>query len=225
MKNIYIFFFFGFVFLILSTVNIEESFVTTQMRDKVIYNGKEYSIYHYLLEPYFAKYPEKKPELKIQSSALDRGYIAEFEIIENELFLTDIKIQIRNELSNDLKVKLVSVYQDIFPGTKKKKAKWKTGFIELPYGKMKNSYASPPTYENYWILEVKRGNIIEARNYNNEEFNKFKSRQFNKFKKTKKYRKLIRCFKKINHKIIKGNEADFRIKNHILDYTTRFLTK
>ncbi|AOW19357.1 hypothetical protein [Urechidicola croceus] len=214
-----------FIFLTLGMAKVDNVVVTTQMKDKVIFQGKEYILFDYLLEHYFAENPEKKPKLQIESSALDRGYISEFEIIENQLYLVDIKIQVRDKTSKDLKVELISVFQNVFPETKRKKVDWKTGFLLLPYGELKSQYTYPNTYSNYWVLELKRGNLTQTRNYTNEELNNFKTRQFKKFKSTREYRKLIKCFKKTNKKVIKGDEMDYGIHKGILDYTEKFLTE
>lgn len=68
-------------------------FATAQFPDKINYNGKEYNLNSNPLEVYFEKNPNKRPKSEVRSSALWRGYVATFEIIDNQLFLKDIEIQ------------------------------------------------------------------------------------------------------------------------------------
>src|SRR5690554_7604266 len=56
--------------------------LTAQYPDKIKFKGKEYNLNSNPLEPYFEKYPDKRPKGGIMSTALWRGYVAHFEIID-----------------------------------------------------------------------------------------------------------------------------------------------
>lgn len=208
---------------ILGALKAENS-VTAQAPDKINFKGTEYSLNSNPLEPYFEKFPDKRPESGMVSTALWRGYIAYFKIIDKQLILTDIQImQMSDEKSRDnYQVKWVSVLEEVFPSKNLIKVDWYTGILILPHGEMVDyvhmGYAS--TYSNYWLLEIDNGNLNEARAYNNKEFVAFKKRQFEEFKKTDAYKKL--------YADLKENDTyndDAFLKSFISDYVINFTTK
>lgn len=202
-----------------------ECLFTAQYPDKIIYNGTEYNLNSNPLEPYFDKNPENRPTMI--STALWRGYVGYFEIIENELYLTDMKIPINHtdDDGND-KIKWVSIHRMYFPKQKKVKIDWYSGILILPHGKrikyVHQGYAS--TYSKYWLLEIENGIFNEARKYNNNEFVEFKKRQFEVFEKTEEYKKLYAELKQND----KYNDDEFIksfISDFVINYTTKFLTE
>lgn len=78
--------------------------MTAQYPDRIIYKGKECDLHSNPLESYFDKYPDKRPQSETDSNALWRGYIATFEIKDNQLYIRDIKIEI---ISNGSVLKLL----------------------------------------------------------------------------------------------------------------------
>jgi hypothetical protein len=162
-------------------------FATAQYPDKIIYNGKEYSLHSNPLEVYFEKYPHKRPQDGIMSSALWRGYVATFEVKDNQLFLKDIEIEYRDTSSKEsYPYKWRSVMKEVFPDQKDVKIDWLTGLLVIPHGKLVNyvhmGYGS--TYKNYILLEVDKGDLKKEKQFKYKEYEKFKERQFQKFKKT-----------------------------------------
>ena len=157
------------------------------------------------------------------STALWRGYVAYFEIIDEQLFLTDIKIEVSDEDSkDDYETKWISAFKQVFPDKEKVKIDWYTGILILPHGKMVEyvhmGYAS--SYENYIILEIDKGVLKKEKKFNIKEFEVFKERQFTEFKKTDEYKKLKEDFKK------KGSSDEFIdsfLKNYVINYTSKIL--
>ena len=203
-----------------------ETTLTAQYPDKIIFNGKEYNLNSNPLESYFEKYPDKRPQGGIMSTALWRGYVAHFEIIDEQLFVIDIKIEVPDKDSKEsYPYKWVSAFKQVFPDGEKVKIDWYTGILILPHGKMVEyvhmGYAS--TYSKYWLLEIENGDFNEARKYKNKEFVLFKKRQFEEFQKTAEYKKLYTELKKndenVDEKFIKTFIADF-----VINYTSKFLT-
>ena len=204
-----------------------ESIVTAQYPDKITFKGTEYNLNSNPLEPYFEKFPDKRPQGGIMSTALWRGYVAYFEIIDEQLFLTDIKIEVSDEDSkDDYETKWISTFKQVFPDKEKVKIDWYTGILILPHGKMVEyvhmGYAS--TYSKYWLLEIENGDLNEARKYKNKEFVRFKKRQFEQFKKTDEYKKLYAELKKNDNY---GDDEFIQsfIKDFVINYTTKFLTE
>jgi hypothetical protein len=64
--------------------------MTRQITDRLIFENKEYYLNVEILADYFREFPEKRPEFKISCTALWRGYIAIFEIKNNELLIKEI---------------------------------------------------------------------------------------------------------------------------------------
>lgn len=199
--------------------------LTAQAPDKITFKGKEYALNSNPLEPYFEKHPDKRPKNGIMSTSLWRGYIAYFELIDDQLYVVDVKIKVRNKESKKIHYSQVSVYAKIFPNTKRFKVDWYSGILILPYGKLVNyvhmGYGS--TYSKYWLLEIEKGNLNEVRKYNYKSFVKFKKRQFDEFKKTEAYKELYNDLKKDDS----NSEAfieDF-LMNFVINYTSKFLVK
>jgi len=152
-----------FITGILLTVISLEICASEQYPDLLVYNGKEYEIdiYPSPIETYFKVHPDKRPENTGTSSALDRGYRAKYEIINNELFLIDIEIEI---FDIDIVNQRFNVYwQSVLEKYFGNRIKMNT-FTEKIYvfnGKETGIYIGfTPIYEYYKILEIENGNYI-----------------------------------------------------------------
>ena len=132
-----------------------------QEPDLIIYNGKEYEIGVYPMETYFKIYPDKRPENTGTSSALNRGYRAKYEIINNEIILMDIEIEI---FDIDLVNQIFNIYwQSALEKNigNRIKVNTFTGKINLFNGKETGVYIGfTPIYEYYKILEIENGYFI-----------------------------------------------------------------
>ena len=213
--------------LILLTIGISkaENLITAQYPDKLIYNGTEYDLNSNPLEPYFDKNPDNRPEMI--STALWRGYVGHFEIIENELYLTDMTIPLGSyeDKDGEKKVRWVSIYRRYFPMQKKVKIDWFTGILILPNGELveyvHQGYGS--LYSEYYLLEIENGKFNESRKYDFKEFIEFKRRQLNEFRKTEEYQKLYAELKESS----KNSDDEFIqefIFDFVINYTSKFLT-
>jgi len=114
------------------------AFATIQRPDIIIYNGKEYDIDFSVwpLEEYFREFPEKRPVTDLYTN-LWRGYIATFEIIQNELWVIDIKIiddreGIIEAINPDGTFKYRSIINEIFNGNNRIIIDWFNGMLILP---------------------------------------------------------------------------------------------
>lgn len=121
-------------------------FATAQVPDRIIWEGKTYSLLCNPLGPYFQEYPDKRPQGGF-STALWRGYVATFEIINNQLYLTEIITDPFAEYREDSISLQKNLVEEIFPGQKKVKVDWFTGLLVIPRGRMINyvhmGYSSP----------------------------------------------------------------------------------
>ena len=171
-------------------------FGTAQAPDHIIYNGKEYLLYSNPMEEYFKKYPDRRPKDGISSTALRRGYVATYEIKNNQLFLKDIEIQVC-EGKKCKTTKWKSVFNEIFSDQELIKIDWVIGILILPYGKKVNNildmgYAS--AYENYIVLTFENGILKKEQQFDNKEFEEYKEKRFQEFKKTEEYKKVRKDF-------------------------------
>jgi hypothetical protein len=208
--------------ILLISFSSHTSLATAQFPDKIFYKGVEYSLDSNPMEDFFKKNPDKKPRRGIISTALWRGYIATFEIVDNQLFLRDISIEVEIQGSKEFDTKWESVMNEIFPGEKNVKVEWFTGLLVLPYGKMINyvhmGYAS--TFENYILLEISDGYLKKEKQYKHTEYEEFKEKQFIAFKQTDEYKKLK---SNLQQKGISDEHLDSFLKMSIVNYTSKIL--
>ncbi|MCL2800355.1 MAG: hypothetical protein FWD28_01170 [Treponema sp.] len=203
-------------------------FATAQAPDLIIYNGNEYPLFVNPMEIYFEKFPEKRPRSSTRSTALWRGYIATFEIIQNELWVVDIKIEVITSPagSRNFTKELVSVINEVFDGNDRIKADWFSGLLIIPQGRIIRyehmGYAS--TYEGYIILEIHNGNFIKELNLSYNQFVEFRERQFELYRQTEEYRELVEQIRNYSkeHGIIQSDEEieDF-LKIYLIDFIER----
>ena len=210
-----------FVLLVLTNLTV---FGTAQYPDKIIYKGKEYSLHSNPMEKYFAQYPDKRPEGGM-STALWRGYVATFEIKDNQLYLKDIEVM-NGSTKNDkgyYETIWKSVLNEVFPNQELVKIDWMTGLLVLPYGKMVNyvhmGYGS--TYANYILLEIDKGELKTEKQFKNKQYEKFKENQFQAFKKTEEYEKIKTDLKKEDN--YDDKFIDSFLRSFVIEYTSKIL--
>lgn len=150
-------------------------FATSQVSDKLIYNGDTLYIFSNPLEQYFANL-SIRPDLfgdKVNSisSACWRGYIAEWSIIEDNLYLTEISNCCYSE--DSVKADLKELFGNKFVNGKVK-ADWFTGNILSPHGKLlfhiNMGYAS--IYEKELELEFLKGKLVGTKTLDNSKSRK-----------------------------------------------------
>jgi len=177
------------LFTIMVTVFLSSVvFGTEQIPDKLIYKGKEYELQTNPMESYFKKYPDKRPKGAI-SSACWRGYVATFEIKNNQLYLKDIEV----EFWNKGKINSKSVLNKLFPKQEMIKIDWFTGLLIIPYGEIVDqAYLSldyGSLYEHYILLEIENGNLNREKQFEHQEYEEFKDKKFQAYKETEEYKK------------------------------------
>lgn len=210
--------------LLLSLIVGLNALATAQSPDKIIYNGKEYSLYSNPLEEFFDKNPDKRPKGGIMSTGLWRGYIATYEIKDGKLYLKDIEIMYSDTTSKGSdNYKWRSVLKEVFPDTENIKIDWLTGLLVIPNGELVNyvhmGYGS--TYKRYILLEIDKGELKKERTYKYKEYEKFKKRQFQAFKETEEYKKLRTDLQK------NGSTDEFIdsfLRSFVTEYTSKILT-
>jgi hypothetical protein len=144
--------------------------MTQQIKDKLIFENKEYYLNVELLEDYFREFPKKRPELKISCTALWRGYIAVFEIKNKELLIKEI------DWLTDVDFNMKSLKDEIFPNNK---FEWYSGLIRID--DFRGEFDKEPENGVFEYLQIENGNFIQKRVFNYEELKKFKKEQYEYF--------------------------------------------
>lgn len=183
--------------------------MTMQIPDKLHYNGEVYYLNQELLRGYFETFPEKKPESQIMTTALWRGYIATFELKDNQLFVKSLEIF--EDLS--LNTKLVD---NLFPN--KNKFEWYSGLIRIDSDR--GYWDDEEVNHQFEYLEIFKGDFVQKRSMNFEELNEFKKLQFEYFKTTALYETVYDMWR--------GNNPDLeeeKIDGYIYDGLLRLYSR
>lgn len=175
----------AFVILLLSISTVS---ATWQIPDVLIYEGKEYSIFNELLEPFFKKYPERNPkdEDKI-CSANWRGYKAIFEVSNGEIVL-------KNIYEDACSGSTVSQMKKVVPDGKPLKIDWYSGVLTSMNGKNPGDSHSIEflfSFERYSMFEIDNGRLMAVKHFDNKGFHKFRTEQFAKYKKTEEFQEKL----------------------------------
>ncbi len=206
------------VILIVFASNTDALLATAQFPDIIIFEGKRYSLHSNPLEQYFKKFPDKRPKEGSRSTALWRGYIATFEIMDSTLYLKDITIELPDH-------KWKSVLAEVFPNNERVKIDWLTGLLVLPYGELVEyvhmGYAS--TYENYILLEIREGRFKRAKRFDYKQYEEFKQRQFEEFKKTEEYK--VQAEKLIKEMGYSAELVEQFLRIYVISYSSMILAE
>jgi hypothetical protein len=199
-------------------------FATNQNPDVLLHNGKKYDLYVFLMENYFDRFPEKRPHpTNFYSTALWRCYIATFEIIQNELWIIEIKKEDGDYLSGEYDYKETSVINECLDGKDKIKIDWFNGILVFP----QNNWGYDLIHENYTIIEIQNGNLTKELNLNNEQFLDFIEGQFERYKQSDHFlEKYLKIYKELFvYYDVKVTEAiiNRRLKNEFIYYLEKIL--
>jgi len=201
---------------------LQTAIAQTYHPDKMLVNGINQDYRYHHMELYFNHYPEKRPIANKDSTIMTRGYIAEYEINNNVLYLNDIKTPVNGNYNN-----LVSNSRKVIsPKEKNLKMYWVNGLYDVGLGEAR--YQNPndtliPIYDNYLIFEIERGTITRTNTFTYKQYKTFKDYQWEFFRNTDAYTKL---YQKLMRTGMDAFETDQHIYYHILFYSKRnFLKK
>lgn len=184
--------------------------MTQQIRDKLIFDGKEYFLNAEILEYYFNKFPNKKPKSNSSWTACWRGYCATFEIVNNELMIKEFYLLDWIENNNKEKSQF-----ELFPNNK---YSWFTGFIRID--DFRGEYDDENNEDGiYELLEIKNGDLVNYWKLNYIDFMTFKEILFENYKETSSYTETVLKWKNNNSKM-NQNEIDNFIFENIIKYVS-----
>lgn len=185
--------------------------MTRQIKDTLIFENQEYALNVELLESYFREFPEKKPEFEISCSALWRGYVAVFEIKDNELLIKEM------DWLTDIAFNMKSLKNEIFPNNK---FEWYSGLIRID--EFREEFDEEPENGIFEYLEIENGNYIQKRVFNYNELQDFKKEQYEYFLLSDEVETLYEFWRKSNNDgIINKESINKVIYNHIMEYTRK----
>jgi hypothetical protein len=136
-----------------------------QLPDKILFQGEWKELYSNPLEEYWIRRDKRHPFF-IESPNCKRGYIASWEIQNNQLFLKAIEGTVEKTTMIFFKKKTAYTLRSLFPKSMNKlvKASWFTGKIRIPIGKMTmfedRGYDS--RFEKEQIITINRGEILKS---------------------------------------------------------------
>jgi hypothetical protein len=140
---------------------------TPQRPDIIIINGIEYYIIPpSVMDEYYQKYPRKRPKPSWQTN-LYRGYIAIYEIKNNELLINDINGQ-RRELES-IRISVFDWINNLYIRSRERrsnlphkiKADWYSGLLFIA----QDGY--------FTIIEIENGNYLRSFILSNEQYRKY----------------------------------------------------
>ena len=128
--------------------------MTAQIGEKLIFEGREVSMCSEPLSDYFA-FGGSNPEFEFTCTALWRGYVGTWEIINDRLYMI--------RLTGTLKDGTDATLETMFPGYPDRVfAHWYSGTLRIPEGKMLEyihmGYGS--SYERDRFLKIEKGVVI-----------------------------------------------------------------
>lgn len=183
--------------------------MTQQIKDKLIYDKKEYYLNVELMEGYFRDFPEKFPKFDVDCTALWRGYIATFEIKNNELYIKKL------DWLADIDFNMKSLRDEIFPNNK---FEWYSGLIRID--DFRGEFDLEPKNGIFEYLEIIKGNFKQKRVFNYSELQDFKKAQFDFFLISEEIEIIYDFWRRNNENGIINKEAVKKIIfENIMEYT------
>jgi hypothetical protein len=131
--------------------------MTAQIAERLTYQGQAWSLCANPLDDYFAMGGERPP-FQWNCTALWRGYVGQWEIRDDRLYL----LALHGTLKDGASASLATVFPD-FPD--RVFAHWYSGTLRIPQGRrlqyVHMGYGS--TYERDLLLEIERGVVVASR--------------------------------------------------------------
>lgn len=125
--------------------------MTAQIGEKLIYQGREVAMCTEPLGDYFVLSGER-PDFSMNCTALWRGYVGNWEIIENRLYLVGLTGKLNDGTDATLETLFPDYPERVF-------AHWYSGTLRIPEGKMLEyrhmGYGS--SYERDLLLMIEKG--------------------------------------------------------------------
>lgn len=181
--------------------------------EQINWNGSTYPYRYHHMEQYFRYYPAKRPVPNIDTTILNRNYLALFEVKDNKFYLNNIYIN-----GKDPKIKDLSVLNELNKENEPLFLSWISGLFDIGTGseKIDKNDSLSPIYDNYIVFEVNKGYVTRVESFNYSQLKLFKDYQYNRFKETNDYKRLYR---KLIYNGLSNFDASLHIYQFILFYS------
>lgn len=192
---------------------------TAQYPDRIFFEGKEYDLLANPMEPFFKKYPDKRPRVTHPSTALWRGYVATFELADKRLMLKDIKVAAESDGEGE---PWKSVRGELLPQGQAMAIDWFDGILIIPNGELlrRRPMGYESRYSGYILLEVRQGKLTGERKLDEKGYAQFQEKQFTAFQKMEGYKEVFARWSKSGES---KESIDEMIRERIVHFTDRFL--
>jgi len=190
-------------------------YATDQFGDHIKISNKDmYIASGSPLEHYLGLHPEKRPQPKSRTTGCWRGYVASWEITENNLVLSEVNTWDYTKVPNasPLIPDTLNYTNWIFGTTTPITATWFSGTILVENGSpiQHGRPWNKRTFDNYIILAIKNGSITKSLNTTPPEFHKLKNSIFKSFQKSDEYIKQFKSYKSFGYTTLETDDAIFQ---------------
>ncbi|GAB3727003.1 hypothetical protein GCM10028862_02980 [Luteimonas pelagia] len=193
------------------------AFATAQSPDVILIHGEEHALNTNPLATELKRLNWDPPEDIVISSANWRGYIASWEVKDEQLRLTDVTIRLHGADRGDYIKK--SILGELYPSASNGViADWYSGALIVPQGEITGyvhmGYGS--SYESYQVLRIESGRVVEHVILSDDEFVQYKDKKFNEFSATEEF--------KVQFEELR-NDADGMTEEEVLDFMKSFFAE
>lgn len=181
---------------------------TNYETEQILWGGISYPYRYHHLEQYFNYYPEKRPVASIDSTIINRNYVAIFEVKDNKFYLNDLLIS-----GDDSEEKNHSVLKELQQKNEAMPLHWVSGLFEFGIGEgnFHPNDTLNPYYNDYIVFEVIKGTIGRVENFTYNQMKLFKDYQYRRFRQKPDYQRLLK-------KLIQNGMSEMEASGHIYYY-------
>jgi hypothetical protein len=143
---------------------LKENAMAAQQPDRIVIDGVTQQLYSNPLEEYWNQSKKKRPQF-VAHAYCDRGYIATWEIRNNQLYLIEVEAIFFHHSFLSGKKKLRFSIQTMFSNYNGQGvlAQWYTGKLRVPTGRMRwyvhEGYES--RFDKETIISIEHGSIVK----------------------------------------------------------------
>ncbi|MCO4322725.1 hypothetical protein [Aliidiomarina quisquiliarum] len=193
------------------------AFATAQVPDTIRIDGEEHYLNTNPLSAHLESVRWEHPENIVISSANWRGYIASWEVKDEQLLLIEVTVLLGGADRGDYVKK--SILAELFPSSPAGvPANWYSGALIVPQGEITNyvhmGYDS--SYESYKVIRVDAGRVTEHLRLSSDEFEQYKDEKFEEFTETDEFKESLDRLRK---------EADGMTEEQIIGFMKSFFTE
>lgn len=190
---------------------------TAQVPDTIRIDGEEHELNTNPLSAHLESVRWERPENIVISSANWRGYVASWEVKDEQLLLIDVTVLLGGAVRGDYVKK--SILTELFPSSPTGvPADWYSGALIVPQGEI-TSYVHmgyDSSYESYQVLRVDAGRVTEHLKLSSGEFEQYKDKKFEEFSATDEFKEALDRLRK---------EADGMTEEQIIGFMRSFFTE